>query len=154
LAAVEDVSNEKYNLKRHGKIEYVANIDRSSSFEYSYVDDSSTSFYDTLHSEALHNINGEVGIDIIMPNKFSVFLIYERNQALGSGYTDKIHVAIGYLPNQKTNYAFSIVGSKNLLSKLQFKKNINGLNLSFDLSDNLSRPGNIKEANIALNKVF
>ena len=154
LAAVEDVSNEKYNLKRHGKIEYVANIDRSSSFEYSYVDDSSTSFYDTLHSEALHNINGEVGIDIIMPNKFSVFLIYERNQALGSGYTDKIHVAIGYLPNQKTNYAFSIVGSKNLLSKLQFKKNINGLNLSFDLSDNLSRPGNIREANIALNKVF
>ena len=154
LAAVEDVSNEKYNLKRHGKIEYVANIDRSSSFEYSYVDDSSTSFYDTLHSEALHNINGEVGIDIIMPNKFSVFLIYERNQALGSGYTDKIHVAIGYLPNQKTNYAFSIVGSKNLLSKLQFKKNINGLNLSFDLSDDLSRPGNIREANIALNKVF
>ena len=32
---------------------------------------------------ALHNVNGEMGIDIILPDSLSVFLIYERNQALG-----------------------------------------------------------------------
>ena len=28
-AAIEDLSNDKYDIKRHGKIEYIADIDRS-----------------------------------------------------------------------------------------------------------------------------
>ena len=107
-----------------------------------------------MHSEAIHNINGEIGIDIVLPDSFSIFLIYERNQAIGSGHTDKVHIAIGYLPNKKTNYAFSIEGSETLLSKLELKKNINGFNLSFNVKDNLTNRGDNREANIALNKVF
>ena len=34
---------------------------------------------------SLHNINGEIGIDIVLPDSFSIFLIYERNQAIESG---------------------------------------------------------------------
>ena len=141
-------------LKRHGKLEYVADIDRSSNFTYNYVGDRSAKLNDTLHSEAIHNINGEIGIDIVLPDSFSVFLIYERNQAIDAGHTDKIHIAIGYLPNKDTNYAFSIEGSENLLSKLELKKNINGFNLSFNVKDNLTNTGDNREANIALNKVF
>ena len=81
-------------MKRHGKIEYRANLHRSSNIKYSYISDSSTKYDTELNSGALHNINGEIGIDIVMPNSFSIFLIYERNQALGSGHTDKIHVAL------------------------------------------------------------
>ena len=72
-----------------------------------------TKLNDTLHSEAIHNINGEIGIDIVLPDSFSIFLIYERNQAIILAQTDKIHIAIGYLPNKDTNYAFSIEGSEN-----------------------------------------
>ena len=36
LVAVEDVSNENFTIKRHGKIEYKADIDRSSDFKYKY----------------------------------------------------------------------------------------------------------------------
>ena len=154
LSAVEDLSNDKYTFKRHGKLEYVADIDRSSNFSYTYIGDSTTTLNDTLHSEAIHNINGEIGIDIVLPDSFSIFLIYERNQAIDSGHTDKIHIAIGYLPNKGTNYAFSIEGSENLLSKLELKKNINGFNLSFNVKDNLTNRGDNREANIALNKVF
>ena len=107
-----------------------------------------------MHSEAIHNINGEIGIDIVLPDSFSVFLIYERNQAIDVGHTDKIHIAIGYLPNKDTNYAFSIEGSENLLSKLELKKNVNGLNLSFNVKDDVTNLGDNREANIALNKVF
>ena len=154
LSAIEDLSNDKYTFKRHGKLEYVADIDRSSNFKYTYVGDRSATLNDTLHSEAIHNINGEIGIDIVLPDSFSVFLIYERNQAIDAGHTDKIHIAIGYLPNKDTNYAFSIEGSENLLSKLELKKNINGFNLSFNVKDNLTNTGDNREANIALNKVF
>jgi hypothetical protein len=67
MAMVEDLSNDKYTFKRHGKLEYVADIERSSNFKYTYVLDGSTSFQDTLHTGALHNLNGEIGFDIISP---------------------------------------------------------------------------------------
>ncbi len=154
MAIVEDLSNDKYEFKRHGKLEYVADIDRSSNFKYKYVSDRNTFFNDTLHTGALHNLNGEIGFDIIFPEHYSIFVIYERNHAFGSGYTDNIYIALGYLPHQDTEYAFSINGSENLMSQFKIKKNINGYNLSFNLNDDLTNLGNNKEASINLNKVF
>ena len=154
LAIVEDLSNDKYEFKRHGKLEYVADIDRSSNFKYTYVSDRTTSFNDTLHTGALHNLNGEIGFDIIFPEHYSIFVIYERNHAFGSGYTDNIYIALGYLPHEDTEYAFSVNGSENLMSQFKIKKNINGYDLSFNLNDDLTNLGNNKEASINLNKVF
>ena len=154
MAVVEDIPNEKYSLKRHGKLEYVAELDRSSNFKYTYVSDGSIHFNDTLHTGALHNLNGEIGIDIIFPEHYSVFIIYERNHAFGTGYTDNLYIALGYLPNKETEYAFSLNGSDNLMSKLEIKKNINGYDLSLKLNDDLTNIGDSDEASINLNKVF
>ena len=154
LAAVEDISNDRYNIKRHGKIEYVADIDRTSNFKYTYVDDGSVLFNDTLHSEALHNINGEIGIDIVYQNNFSLFLIYERNQAIGSGHTDKIHIAIGYLPNKETNFAFSIDGDDSFKSNYVISKKINDYNIDLKLTNNLMRPEEYDEISFNLNRKF
>jgi len=154
MAVVEDLSSEKYTLKRHGKLEYLADLDRSSKFKYTYVNDGAVVFNDTLHTEALHNLNGEIGIDLVFPEHYSVFIIYERNHAFGTGYTDNLYIALGYLPHEDTEYAFSINGSENLISKLRIKKNINGYDLSFNLNDDLTNLGNSKEASINLNKVF
>ena len=87
LTGLHESSHEGINLKRHGKLEYVADIDRSSNFKYSYVGDHNNDFNETLHSGSLHNINGEVGIDVTWPNSLSIFLIYERLQALDHGHT-------------------------------------------------------------------
>ena len=154
MAIVEDLSNDKYTFKRHGKFEYVADIDRSSNFKYRYVSDSSSSFNDTLHTGALHNLNGEIGFDIIFPEHYSIFVIYERNHAFGSGYTDNIHIALGYLPYKDTKYAFSVDGSDNLMSQFEIKKNIYGYDFSFNLKNDLTNLGNDQEASINLNKVF
>ncbi len=154
FSAVQDLSDDKYTLKRHGKIEYVIDLDRSSNFKYTYSGDSSVNFSDTLHSEALHNINGEIGIDIVLQNNFSVFLIYERNQALGSGHTDKVHIAIGYLPNKKTNYAFSITGGDELKSNYVLSKNINDYIIDFKLTNNALRPEEFDEASLNLIRKF
>ena len=154
MALVEDLSNEKYTLKRHGKLEYVAELDRSSNFKYTYVEDGSVKFNDTLHTGALHNLNGEIGIDIIFPEHYSIFIIYERNHAFGTGYTDNLYIALGYLPHKDTEYAFSLNGSENLMSKFEIKKNINGYDLTFNLNDDLTNLGDSKEASINLNKVF
>ena len=154
LAAVEDLSDDDYTYKRHGKIEYVADIDRSSNFKYTYSGDTSTSFNDTLHSGSLHNISGEVGVDIVLPSSFSIFLIYERDQALGSGYTDKIHIAIGYLPNKETNYAFSIDGSDEFKSNYVLSKNINDYLIDFKLTNDFMSPKDYDEASFNLIRKF
>ena len=154
IAAVEDLSNDRYTFKRHGKLEYVADIDRYSDFKYTYVGDTSVNFDDRLKSGALHNVNGEIGIDIIMPENFSIFIIYERNQALKKGHTDKIHIAIGYLPNKKTNFAFKIDGADDLKSNYIISKNINDFLIDFRLTNNLMRPEDYEEASVNLSRKF
>ena len=156
IAAVDELENDKYKIRKHGKLEYKANLRRSSNIKYSYVSDATSGEFDTkLNSGALHNLNGEVGIDIILPDSFSIFLIYERNQALGVGHTDKIHLAIGYLPNRKTNYAFKLVGSENLGSEFKISKNINDFEIDFKLNNqDVLKPNIIDEAMISLKKIF
>jgi len=156
IAAVEELENEKYKIKKHGKLEYKANLNRSSNIKYSYVSDASSGVFDTkLNSGALHNLNGELGIDIILPDSFSIFLIYERNQALGTGHTDKIHLAIGYLPNRKTNYAFKLEGSEHLGSVYKISKNINDFEIDFKLNNqDVLKPNIIDEATINLTSKF
>ncbi len=163
IAAVDKIENEKYSIKRHGKLEYQANLKRSSNIKYTYVDEPSNAFNTKLQSGSLHNINGEVGIDIIFPENYSLFIIYERKQAISqgnfnkghsTGYTDNFYIALGYLPGKNTEYAFTLNGSENLMSKLEIKKDINGFDLSFNLNDDLTRLGDAREAYIELNKVF
>ena len=153
LAVVEDISNDKYTIKRHGKIEYRADIDRSSDFKYKYKGGSET-FSDTLYVGALHNISGELGIDIVFPENYSIFIIYERDQAIDYGHTDNLYIAVGYLPSKDTEYAFTLNGSENLMSKLEVKKDIKGFDLIFNLNDDLTNIGDAREAYIELNKVF
>mgnify|MGYP003327317547 CR=1 FL=1 len=155
LAAEEDLSKDDYVFKRHGKLEYVADIDRSSNFKYYYVSDNSVTFNEKLHSGSLHNLNGEFGIDIVSPNGFSIFMIYERNQALKNSHTDKIHLALGYLPNKKTNYTFKLAGTENLGSEYKISKNINDFEIDFKLNNqDVLKPNSVDQASISLIRKF
>ena len=155
LASVEQLNNEKYKIKRHGKIEYQANLHRSSNIKYSYINDSSSKFDTELNSGALHNINGEIGFDVIYDDNFSLFFIYEHNEAFSTGYTGKIHLAIGYLPQKNTNFAFKIEGDDILKSKYIYTKNVNGLDINFYLlNNNAMRPETFDEIALNLRKVF
>ena len=120
-----------------------------------YVGDGSATINDKLHSEAFHNINGEIGIDIVLPDSFSIFLIYERNQAIDSGHTDKVHIAIGYLPNKETNYAFKLEETDGFGSEFKISKNINDFEIDFKLNNqDILKQNTIDEATINLKKIF
>ena len=153
LAAVEDISNDKYTIKRHGKIEYRADIDRSSDFKYKYKGGAGT-LTDTLHVGALHNISGELGIDIVFPDNYSIFIIYERDQAIDYGHTDNLHIAIGYLPNKNTNYSIQLDSIDNTKSNYVISKNINDFLIDFKLTNHLMRPDDYEEASFNLRRKF
>ena len=150
IAAVEDLSKENYTFRRHGKIEYVADVDRSSNFKYTYASDNSVGFNEKLNQDSLHNLNGEIGFDLVLQNNFSTFLIYEREYAFEKGHTDKIHIALGYLPSKDTNYSFTVDGSETVQSNFIFTKNMGHLLIDFKLSNDLMRPENYSEALISL----
>jgi hypothetical protein len=164
MGVVDDLPNESTfcldlaktcAIKRHGKLEYMVDLSRSSNFEYTYVSDNTLDFQERLYSGALHNVNGEIGLDIILPDSLSVFLIYERNQALGTGHTDNIIITIGYLPNKKTNYAFKVAGSDNLGSEYKISKNINDFEIDFKLNNqDVLKPNIIDEAMVILSRIF
>ena len=102
----------------------------------------------------MHNISGELGVDIVFPENYSIFIIYERDQAIDYGHTDNLYIAVGYLPSKDTEYAFTLNGSENLMSKLEVKKDIKGFDLIFNLNEDLTNLGDAREAYIELNKVF
>ncbi|WP_440936707.1 autotransporter domain-containing protein [Candidatus Pelagibacter sp.] len=156
LASVEELNNKKYKIKKHGKIEYQANLNRSSNAKYSYIGDSASGNFDTKFTAgALHNINGEVGVDIIYDENFSLFFIYEQNYKHRVGVTNKIHLAIGYLPQKNTNFAFKIEGDDILKAKYIYSKNVNGLDIDFYLLNNdAMRPETFDEIALNLRKVF
>ncbi len=90
-------------------------------------------------------------------------MIYERNQSLknyhdevlGKSYTDKIHFALGYLPNEKTNYAFNLAGSENLGSEYKLTKIINDFEVDFKLNNqDVLKPNSVDQASINLIRKF
>ena len=91
---------------------------------------------------------------MIFENNLSLFLIYEHTHELGVGYSNRLNFALGYLPNKDTEYAFSLNGSENLLSKFEINKNINDYIINFNLVEDLMDLGKASDANIYINKVF
>ena len=155
LASVEELNNKKYKIKKHAKLEYKANLHRSSNVKYSYINDSSSKFDTELNSGALHNFNWEAGVDVIYDENFSLFFIWEHNKALGVGDTHKIHLAIGYLPQKNTNFTFKIEGTDILKSKYIYTKNVNGLDIDFYiLNSDVMKPETFDEIALNLRKVF
>tara|TARA_B100000941_G_C28487822_1_gene546051 strand:- start:545 stop:1858 length:1314 start_codon:yes stop_codon:yes gene_type:complete len=134
MAIVQDLSKNSYTLKMHSKLEYLANLERSSNFKYTYLSEQSLKYAENLSTGALHNLSGEIGLDFVMPNSFSLFLTYERKQALKDGYTDKIHVALGYLPYKNNNYAFTVDAKDDLRTSFLVSKKLGDYNLSLNHS--------------------
>jgi len=155
VTAFDQLQRDKYNIRRHQKLEYKVDFDRSSNVKYSYISDTSNTEFDTeLTTGALHNFIAETGFDLIFDDNLSLFLIYEQSHELGVGYSNRLHLAFGYLPNKDTEYAFSLDGSENLLSKFEIKKNINDYNINFNLVENIMKLGRASDASININKVF
>ena len=155
VAAFDQLQRNKYNIRRHQKLEYKVDFDRSSNVKYSYISDTSNTEFDTkLTTGALHNFIAETGFDLIFDDNLSLFLIYEQIYELGVGYSNKLNLALGYLPNKETKYTFSLKESEDLVSNFEIKKNINDYNISFNLAENLMNLGEATDASIYINKVF
>ena len=117
-------------LKPNIQLEYNADMSPSSKQTFQYASGGSTYILENINSST-HNYRGSFGFDFITDNGLSLTTNYERNQSKGSGHTDVIYFAGSYISRNDGKYTFSLDGRETLYTKLDYKRNIHGFNITF-----------------------
>ena len=101
-----------------------------------------------------HNYRIGYGIDFSTPSGWSIIVNYERQSTNGSGNSDDLYFAAGYVPNSKTEYALILNTSDDVNASLNINKNIKGLDVKFAFENDIFSNKKNQKANIFLSKVF
>jgi len=117
-------------IKPNIQLEYNADISPSSKQEFEYASNGTSYIIENINSST-HNYRGSFGFDFITDNGLSLTTNYERNQSKGSGHTDIIYFAGSYVSKSDETYTFSLNGSETFNTKLDYKRNINGFDITF-----------------------
>ena len=117
-------------IKPNIQLEYNADISPSSKQEFEYASNGTSYILENINSST-HNYRGSFGFDFITDNGLSLTTNYERNQSKGSGHTDVIYFAGSYISRNDGKYTFSLDGRETLYTKLDYKRNIRGFNITF-----------------------
>ena len=117
-------------IKPNIQLEYNADISPSSKQEFEYASNGTSYILENINSST-HNYRGSFGFDFITDNGLSLTTNYERNQSKGSGHTDTIYFAGSYVSKSDETYTFILNGSETFNTKLDYKRNINGFDITF-----------------------
>ena len=139
-------------IKHNGRLEYIADFSPSSELQFSYVTDQSTKYNYVLGNVATHNYRIGYGFDFSTPTGWSIIVNYEKESTNGSGHSDDLYFAAGYVPNAKTEYALILNPSDDFNASLNIDKNIKGLDFKLDFENEIFSKNH--KTNISLSKVF
>ena len=139
-------------IKHNGRLEYIADFSPSSDLQFSYVTDQSTKYNYVLGNVATHNYRIGYGFDFSTPTGWSIIVNYEKESTNGSGHSDDLYFAAGYVPNAKTEYALILNPSDDFNASLNINKNIKGLDFKLDFENEIFSKNH--KTNISLSKVF
>ena len=141
-------------IKHNGRLHYIADFSPSSELKFSYVTDQSTDHNYVLGNVATHNYRIGYGFDFSTPTGWSIIVNYEKESTNGSGHSDDLYFAAGYVPNSKTEYALNLQGSDTITAGINIVKNIKNFDIKIDLENNLFDKNNNQNAEIFLSKIF
>jgi len=124
-------------LKPKIQLQYNADLSPSSRQVLEYASNGTTYVIDNINSST-HNYNGSFGFDLITDNGLSITSNYERSQNKGAGHTDAFYFA-GKLSSRKDEtYTLSLDGIENFNTKLDYKRSVNGFDITFSSNYNLT----------------
>ena len=141
-------------IKHNGRLHYIADFSPSSELKFSYVTDQSTDHNYVLGNVATHNYRIGYGFDFSTPTGWSIIVNYEKESTNGSGHSDDLYFAAGYVPNSKTEYALNLQGSDTIIAGINIVKNVREFDLKFNIDTDLLNNNKDHNANISINKVF
>ena len=146
LSDVIEFNNLK--LKSNGGLEFGLDFSPSSDAKYRYL--SETTEYTKSIGQDSKNIRANFGFDLITDNGLSIMTIYERSQS-ENAHSDTFYLGMGYIPSEDIEYSMFFDSKK---AYLDYKRKINGFDITFGSNYNLISKIPDYEANIEVSTTF
>ena len=140
-------------LKPNFQLEYNADISPSSRQVFEYASNGENYVIENINNST-HNFKGSLGFDLITDSGLLITSNYERSQNKGVGHTDAFYFAGSLTSRKDEKYTFGIDGIDTFNTKLDYKRSLNGFDITF--SSNYKLMSLIPEygANIELSSAF
>ena len=113
--------------------EYSADISPSSKQSFNYASKKDKNYTIRNINNSTHNIHGGIGFDLNMDSGLVLVTKYQRNQAIGSGYTNNFIIGIDYNNLNDELYTMSF---KNYDFNFSHQRMLNKFNLNIDSNYN------------------
>ena len=121
-----------------GSITYINDFSNSSDAKINYVADTSTIYTYTQKANSEHLISSLIGLTYTASDFLNVNSSYKNTQGNGGKNSEAINFAINFTSNRKTQYMLSLAGNENIEAKLGISKNIQGIDLGFNINQSFS----------------
>ncbi len=143
------------SLTRSGSFEYVADLTPDTDSYYRNHSDN-VLITNSIEKNSIHNFKGNIGLEALFQNDITFEVNYERFQGIdeNSSHHNSIFFKIGHIRDEENQFALTYDPLKDNTAEVNYVKNINGYDLSFNLADDLTNIGNTSEASIYMYRVF
>ena len=145
-----EILKNNYILKPSAGFELGIDLSPSSDVSLNYVSDPNTKYTKSIDQHGEKSVKGKIGFDILTRKGWSLMTFYERSQSENS-HSDSLYFATGYFSSKEEEYAMTLNDNK---ASLEYKKNINGFDISFDTAYDLFTEYSGYEANLKVINIF
>ena len=118
-------------------LDYTADISPSTSQKFTHIS-SGENFKLANINNSTHNFKGSFGFDLITDSGLLITSNYERSQNKGVGHTDAFYFAGSLTSRKDEKYTFGIDGIDTFNTKLDYKRSLNGVDITFSSNYNLT----------------
>ena len=150
--AVDSSSNlRNATFKPYFEYDYFLDISPSSEQKISYISDTGSTYTLSNINSSTHNFKSKLGFDFITHSGWDFTSSYQRTQSKENGYSDALYFGANYISRRDIEYAMSLDNNKAFLD---YKRNINGFDITF--GSNYTLMSEIPEyaANIEVSNTF
>ena len=140
-------------LKPNIQLQYNADLSPSSRQVFEYSSNGTYYVIENINNST-HNFNGSFGFDLIANNGLLITSNYERSQNKGAGHTDAFYLSGNLSYRQDETYTLSLDGIQDFNTKLDYKRSLNGFDISFSSNYKLMSQTPDYGANIEVSSKF
>ena len=145
-----EIIKDNYILRPSAGFELGLDLSPNSDVSLNYVSDPNTKYTKSIDQHGEKSIKGKIGFDLLHNNGWSLMTFYERNQSENS-HSDTLYFLTGYVSSKEEEYAMALNDNK---ASIEYKRNINGFDISFDTGYDLFAENSGYEINLKISNIF
>ena len=146
----KEVFKDNYIIRPVTGFELGYDLSPSSDVTLNYVSDPNTNYSQSIDQEGEESLKGKIGFDLLTETGWSLMAFYQRNQSENS-HTDTIYLLTGYVSSKDEEYTMAL---EDRTASLEYKRNVNGFDISFDTVYGLFNEYNDYMVNLKVSSIF